>query len=90
MKTYCEGCRYFESLQKEQHGYMLSVGYQPILADAFNCNHPKNIELVEIETVGKWLSREVVILHKRDSSEINANNDCQWFRRRNLWGVSLT
>jgi len=69
MKIYCEGCRYFKAF------------YGSVLDD-FSCDHPNNMEKQTIET---WMKITVEIKHKKHPREINFNNDCQWFRKRNPW-----
>lgn len=65
-KVYCKDCQFFPL------NYAMGISLNP-------CKHPANTEEI---LENSWFSPTTHSSYERKPSEINANNDCVWFRER--------
>lgn len=67
-KVYCAGCRFLET-------------YEGTIPTTYSCKNEYNLRSYDKEN---WLQIERFVKYLATPEEKNKNNDCEWFRKKEI------
>jgi len=75
-KVFCNECEFLRVFRYENSTWAFPY---------YKCSHLKN---VASKNKGNWLSKETIVTqYEKDPSAINQNNDCKWFKKKEVKDV---